>query len=728
MPTFSFWLLLGFHLPAVFSERRRIQDCSSIFANSCEVKDATKSCDFAWGGSSVYKCDESGNWRPENSVQTCGSVVDTAGLLAVSNCASSENGDQCTVSCRPGYEGETKDYICRNGVWTFLESPLECSPVTCGSLNFAYAENACSHFTYQSICVTTCEAGYVGDSQQYVCGENGTWDSFGDEMECVPVDCGNQLPSIDATCDGPTSYGQAACNFQCNNFERSQLYICTQSGEWFPIGESLDCRHCPSFSSLFSTDSIQTQCENTAIDSECSATCGSGFQGDERQYVCSENGTWEPKDQPLVCTSECGSIIGPSSTTSSICTIDGNYFHNTDVLPSCTQDNVSTTTLPSVTCPPLNYLPYAESECSGLFQSTCIATCEAGYAGIAKEYVCNENGNWQALNGEIQCAPLDCGNRLPGIDATCDGPTLYGQAACQFECDFSENSQRYVCMQTGEWFPIGDPLDCRHCEPFNEVFSDFEVDCPFTAINSECIASCGEGFEGNEVSYVCAASGYWEPVNQGKPLICSSACGSLIGLSISPSSACAYDGTFVPGSASLPSCAASTNAPVGVSDKECNSSSSGFETWQVGLLCLGTFLLGMCLGACYCLPENGRSGKATYYAPTKEMEMAPPPTPAMGGRIPDDQIDNRRSPDRSSSIRREASPQRVPRRKPLGRSSSLRRENSHQFPEYCNVQGCRYSLSPEPAPSRNGLNKKRFPHDRTDSAPDPRTGKHKFRI
>ena len=127
-------------------------------------------------------------------------------------------------------------------------------------------------------------------------------DSFGEEMECVPVDCGNQLPSIDATCDGPTSYGQAACNFQCNNSERSQLYICTQSGEWFPIGESLDCRHCPSFSSLFSTDSIQTQCENTAIDSECSATCGSGFQGDERQYVCSENGTWEPKDQPLVCT------------------------------------------------------------------------------------------------------------------------------------------------------------------------------------------------------------------------------------------------------------------------------------------------------------------------------------------------------------------------------------------------------------------------------------------
>jgi len=701
MPTFSFWLLLGFHLPAVFSERRRTQDCRAIFANSCDVKDATTSCDFAWGGSSVYKCDESGSWRPENSVQTCGSVVDTAGLLAVSNCASSEDGDQCAVSCRPGYEGETKDYICRNGVWTFLESPLECSPVTCSSLNLAYAENACTNFSYQSICVTTCEAGYVGDSQQYVCGEDGTWDSFGEEIECVPVDCGNRLPGIDATCDGPTSYGQAACSFQCNNSERSQLYICTQSGEWFPIGESLDCRHCPPFSSLFSTSSIQTQCENTAINSECSASCGNGLQGDERQYICSENGTWEPKDEPLVCTSECGSIIGPSSTTSSICTIDGSYFHNIDILPSCAENNISTTILPTVTCPLLDYLPYADSECSGFgFQSSCTVSCEAGYSGTAKEYTCNENGNWQALNGEIQCSPLDCGNRLPDVDATCDGPTLYGQAACQFECDFSENSQRYVCMQTGEWFPIGDPLDCRHCEPFNEVFSDFEVNCPHTAINSECIASCGEGFEGNEVSYTCAASGYWEPVNQ--PLICSSACGSLIGPSLSSSSACAYDGTFVPDSASLPQCSSSTNAPVDVAKNDCSDSSSTFEIWQVGLLCLGTFLLGMCLGACYCLPETGRAAKATYYAPTKEMEMAPPP-PAMGGRIPDDHTVFRRSPDSGSSIRREASP---------------------QSREYCNVPGCTYSRSTTPAPPRNELSEKRFPHARTVS----RSVKHKFRI
>jgi hypothetical protein len=96
---------------------------------------------------------------------------------------------------------------------------------------------------------------------------------------------------------------------------------------------------------LFS-EFAQTDCEVTSVGSVCSASCDEDFDGEDQQYRCSESGEWKPINQPLVCSASCGSIIGPSTSTSSVCAIDGTYIHESNDLPSCETNPAVSTSFP----------------------------------------------------------------------------------------------------------------------------------------------------------------------------------------------------------------------------------------------------------------------------------------------------------------------------------------------------------------------------------------------
>mmetsp|Transcript_4047 Transcript_4047/g.10173 ORF Transcript_4047/g.10173 Transcript_4047/m.10173 type:complete len:663 (+) Transcript_4047:260-2248(+) len=174
----------------------------------------------------TYFCDVTGRWVPGDANQTAGLAINCAGTPcnrsgpaladpnAVAFCRGDTTfgGDECIVSCRPGYVpvgrasggggscGGDECATCgANGQWTV--STLTCQPVQCPTslANEMQALNrsglvepvSCSATAFSSECSVSCIRGYSPRNVPFRCdvtGSNrGVW--FG-EIFCERVDCG----------------------------------------------------------------------------------------------------------------------------------------------------------------------------------------------------------------------------------------------------------------------------------------------------------------------------------------------------------------------------------------------------------------------------------------------------------------------------------------------------------------------------------------------------------
>jgi len=102
-----------------------------------------------------------------------------------SECDGKVTGENCTVSCQPGYTGDSVAYVCEaNGEF---DHDFDCAPNQCdiSTLSRGAATDSCRNTTTAMGCTAECRAGYVAASAVFSCLANG---SFAGNLSCSPVE------------------------------------------------------------------------------------------------------------------------------------------------------------------------------------------------------------------------------------------------------------------------------------------------------------------------------------------------------------------------------------------------------------------------------------------------------------------------------------------------------------------------------------------------------------
>lgn len=191
------------------------------------------------------------------------------------------------------------------------------------------------------------------------------------------------------------------------------------------------------------------------------------------------------------CYVTCGEGYTPSYPTFMVCGEDGLFSG----FPTCNPVTCGTTIT--------TLDPNASSMCMDQeFMQTCTATCNDGYQqvlGTSGLFTCNSLGDWV---GDLECAPVDCGNVLPGaltdpnlVSIMCTGDTTFGGDNCVVECadGYAQTNGEFVCGADGFW--TGDAVVCT--ELFCDA-SDLPVD------NAEASFDCLPGTHGLNCDFTCA--------------------------------------------------------------------------------------------------------------------------------------------------------------------------------------------------------------------------------
>lgn len=276
------------------------------------------------------------------------------------------------------------------------------------------------------------------------------------------------------------------------------VYSCGESGSWEPSTTVTTCGSSISYLPAGATSSCSG--DLTTGGTPCIASCQKGFEGEDATYVCSETG-WAPETSAMDCT--------------------------------------------EVTCEPFSALSSGiQAGCDLTYGSECSMNCLAGFSGESQTYFCDYDGSWKPVDEEIVCEMIDCGNMLEDVNATCGGNTYWGFGSCEFHCIDSDATASYVCNQQGDWQPVHEELNCAVCPSLvDTIADDLTATCDETEPGSVCEVSCAEGYTGESAFYKCSDEGEWEASNE--PQCTANDCGLVIqSLEENAISLCTGDTTY----------------------------------------------------------------------------------------------------------------------------------------------------------------------------------------
>ncbi|EDQ86164.1 uncharacterized protein MONBRDRAFT_33936 [Monosiga brevicollis MX1] len=396
-----------------------------------------------WEGEIVCKPRDCGTTIPNQAPNS--DVVFTGSTLY--------GGGRATATCRAGFEGGGEVYTCGTaGVWT-PEVSLRCSRVSCGS-NIASLDTnkvrnvICVDNLYGDQCEVTCRTGYVGQSANYTCSADGVWRG---SISCYGQQCGRTIPesAVDATsqCAGDSSFGGDNCYLGCAlGYEGDPIeYRCSSSGTWTSLSATTlpTCSRitCPTTIDGVSELRRQNTCSSSSYGDTCISYCQTGYAGAPVHFSCSALGAWTG-DRTQACTlKNCSaldvSVLTRDSFAASDNCLNGTYGDTCDVYcleglfisktriivaMSAQMCNIPAATTAAGKAPSTANVGVYDEEgaksisitgCSTTYGSRCRPVCRTGtVAAVGNDDVitCGADGNWRGIfrcEGQVAASSSD---------------------------------------------------------------------------------------------------------------------------------------------------------------------------------------------------------------------------------------------------------------------------------------------------------------------------------
>ncbi|XP_077975114.1 P-selectin-like isoform X2 [Styela clava] len=418
------------------------------------------------------------------------------------------HGSVCSYTCSGGYllDGLTSIECIGPYYSAYWDGkPPGCNPIECTPFpNFddEFGTRSCDNENkYNSICTTTCSAGYQANGDTAVtCQQDKKWDSVL-PTACEPL-CEDLTFAGEITCTaGPPVPHPHACTFKCPEGEEivsgERIIICQEDGQWSASVPTCEARMCQSLT--FPGGSVVCEPNNYDYETTCSFECPVGYKPD---------------------------VPGLTMT--------------------CELDKEWSGSMPS-SCDPVDCGPYEEVEGGSAscddgttYEKVCSVVCDVGYKPKQSTSECMFDGEWSQPPLEcskIKCGALDFSNQ-PGT-IYCDPPDLGYDSTCSFTCDdgYDLTGKAVLkCQESEEWDGIVPTCKDVFCSSLS--FDDGTVKCTEkNEYSSTCMFTCSFPltlYGAEEIT--CLASGEWSnPVPECKmfdpkcedaldPLACADNC------------------------------------------------------------------------------------------------------------------------------------------------------------------------------------------------------------
>uniref|UniRef100_L7MB65 Putative sushi von willebrand factor type a protein n=1 Tax=Rhipicephalus pulchellus TaxID=72859 RepID=L7MB65_RHIPC len=373
---------------------------------------------------SEFFCKEDGTWDHDTHLKchsvTCDNPQNIANAVLECSNGTSEDGKWsmgtlCRYVCKEGYalpkmQDGLDSFVCReDGTWSMTHQFL-CEEAGCKSpaqvehsvLNCTSEANSLGRWPAGTMCSYDCNEGYgLAKSQlpfnRFMCHDDGTW-SYTEELRCQKTGCEDpstvQFSMVNCS-ESVNTLGRWPVGTECSHvcdegyaLSRDEihlnLFICLDDGTWNQT-EGLHCREtgCEEPGkvphSAINCSSDFNVLGKRPFGTVCSYVCNEGFAiplqqlEQHNQFVCSEDGSWNPKEELLCLKTGCES---PRVVQNSV-------LH-------CSQTANVVGNWPAGT--------------------TCQHICDKGFVIPQsqinlKEFICHDDGKWNETD-DLQCVKL----------------------------------------------------------------------------------------------------------------------------------------------------------------------------------------------------------------------------------------------------------------------------------------------------------------------------------
>ena len=478
----------------------------------------SRTCDSCWisTSSSPYSCKTCLSSGSSNQCTSCAAGAflhpNTEGEC-VAPCPDGFWGDTYSNTCQPCWSSTVQPYTCASCMGPHSTNCLSCNPDT---------------FLYQGQCITSCPAGYWGDTSSW---------------ECKPCWSSTTSPFTCKTCDAGGSSNCLSCNvgaFQYPMDYGSCLNACPDG--FYADNSDWKCKACYSTGvtgkSACSTcfGPLATNCKTCStpttfyspMDKSCVITCPDGYYADTSDYPENQCRKCYQYNPPSNLGSTCVTCNGPSSNQCLSC-------NSSQFLDTTTNTCVNICPagwwgdLTSNTCKPCYQAPLAtdfvqscymcagpsSTDCTGCFSGSflysangsCLQSCPTiGFWGDSSSHTCTACYEYTAASPTDNTC-VSCYGSNPTNCLSCNSTTFLDQTTntCTFNCPtgYYGDTATNICKSC--YSSDTDIMKaCKTCSGPNQN-NCLSCSSPnyYYPTNDTCLASCPDGWYSNPVLNVC---------------------------------------------------------------------------------------------------------------------------------------------------------------------------------------------------------------------------------
>ena len=232
--------------------------------------------------------------------------------INTSNCNDMTTAESCTVFCSPGYSGDGATFLCEGsatGAGDFSGSSVTCVADPCDASTLPSAPGidmtGCSNIMFAETCSVSCQPGYFGDTASWTCDDSGSF--IVNSTLCTASAC-DAFPSdegVDASgCSGKVT--DETCEISCVQGYTGDAVTKTCDSDGSFSGGSSSCIANACETGLPPHASIDTaDCQGKTTAQTCTVGCSQGYMGDATIYVCGNLGAFSPSSGPSMGLDAC---------------------------------------------------------------------------------------------------------------------------------------------------------------------------------------------------------------------------------------------------------------------------------------------------------------------------------------------------------------------------------------------------------------------------------------
>ncbi|XP_065132382.1 sushi, von Willebrand factor type A, EGF and pentraxin domain-containing protein 1-like [Paramisgurnus dabryanus] len=465
-------------------------------------------------GSNTTKCTATTKWS--SKPPTC-ELVQCSKLTTPNNgtkhCSPNHDSKSyqstCEFACDVGYtlqKSRSSTLLCEaTGLWN--DSQPSCEIIKCNSdvvTTLHHGSVQCSHpngnFSYDSVCVYSCEEGYeLKGSNTTKCTATTEWTSKPPTCELIQcselITPNNGAMKCHHDSKGNFSY-QSTCEFACKEgytlqTSISSTLLCEATGHWNDSQPSCEIVKCNP-DDVLTLHHGSVQCSypngNFSYESVCEYSCEEGYElKGSNMTKCTATTEWTSK--PPTCELvQCSELITPNNGT-------------------------------------MQCRPNHDSKSNFSYQSTCEFACDEGYTlqtSSSSTLLCNATGHWNDSQPSceiVKCNPEDVLTLHHG-SVQCSKPNgkFSYDSVCEYSCEEGyelKGSSTTNCTATTKWTSKPPTCEFVQCSklttPNNGVMQCYDCNGKFS-YKSTCEFACDKGYTlrtSSSSTLFCQATGHW---------------------------------------------------------------------------------------------------------------------------------------------------------------------------------------------------------------------------